>query len=194
MYQLSESLEYGDLKRVIHKELHIDEYKSKMGDDGDICVISFKVSGKEPATDLINFIEKGYDWVLDADVSAGEKEDGDYLVFVELERTVAVPEQILELMTTIVNLTTDPIEDWRVRYYKSVSDIPLELNQLIKIIPTNANAYNKKYNKDLDTDDIETEKNTRELDKLKSAAGIDVSTKAPSNSHTDSLRIAAGLK
>ena len=29
----------GDLKRLVHDELHIDEYKSKMGDDADVCVI-----------------------------------------------------------------------------------------------------------------------------------------------------------
>ena len=71
--QLNENLEEGDLKRLVHDELHIDEYKSKMGDDADVCVISFKVAGKEPAIDLVSFIEKGYDWVLDADGSSGEK-------------------------------------------------------------------------------------------------------------------------
>ena len=63
----------GDLNRLVHNELHIDEYKSKMGTDEDVCVISFKVSGKEPGADLVSFIEKGYDFVLDADVSSGEK-------------------------------------------------------------------------------------------------------------------------
>jgi len=28
---LRENLEMGDLKRLVHNELHIDEYKSKMG-------------------------------------------------------------------------------------------------------------------------------------------------------------------
>jgi hypothetical protein len=40
-----------------------------MGTDADVCVISFKVAGKEPSADLVSFIEKGYDFVLDADVS-----------------------------------------------------------------------------------------------------------------------------
>ena len=76
--QLNENLEHNDLKRLVHPELHIDEYKSKMGDDSDVCVVSFKVSGKEPAADLVSFIEKGYEFVLDADVSSGEKEGLQY--------------------------------------------------------------------------------------------------------------------
>ena len=79
MHNLFEGLEQGDLKRLIHPELHIDEFKSKLGDDADVVVASFKVDNKEPANDLVNFIEKGYDWVLDADVSSGEMDDGSYI-------------------------------------------------------------------------------------------------------------------
>ena len=81
--QFNEGLEHGDLKRLVHPDVHVDEFKSKMGDDADIVVVSFKVASKEPALDLVNFIEKGYDFVLDADLSSGELDDGEYLVFVE---------------------------------------------------------------------------------------------------------------
>ena len=57
-FNLNENLEQGDLKRLVHTELHIDEYKSKMGDDADVCVISFKVSGKEAAADLVSFVKR----------------------------------------------------------------------------------------------------------------------------------------
>ena len=103
--QLNENLERGDLARLIHPELHIDEYKSKMGDDADVCVVSFKVAGKEPASDLVGFVEKGYDFVLDADVSSGEKEGGDYLVFLELQRSKELPGQIIKIMEDLKNLT-----------------------------------------------------------------------------------------
>ena len=83
---LSEGLEQGDLDRLVHRKLHVDEFKSKMGSDADIIVLSFKVDGKEPARDLMNFIERGYEWILDADISSGELDDGQYLVFAELER------------------------------------------------------------------------------------------------------------
>ena len=38
MSNLFEGLEQGDLKRLVHPELHIDEFKSKLGDDCDVVV------------------------------------------------------------------------------------------------------------------------------------------------------------
>lgn len=180
---LNENLEYGDLSRLIHNELHIDEYKSKMGDDADVCVISFKVAGKEPSADLVSFIEKGYDWVLDADVSSGEKEGGDYLVFVELDRTPEVPEQIIKLMSDVMNLTKQKIEEWRVRYQKSNKDHELTVESLRNLIPLTPEVYTRKYHKEQE-----------EIDAMKAAAGVEVTTKAPKNEYTESLRVAAGLK
>jgi hypothetical protein len=184
--QLNENLEGGDLKRLVHDELHIDEYKSKMGEDADVCVVSFKVSGKEPAIDLVSFVEKGYDWVLDADVSSGEKEGGDYLVFVELDRTPSLPEQIYQLIADLVNLTEQDINDWRVRYFKSNSEHDLTVETLGQIVPLTPEKYRVKYEKDKESD--------RELDQLKTAAGVDVTTTAPINEFTESLRRAAGIK
>ncbi len=180
---LQENLEQGDLKRLVHTELHIDEYKSKMGDDADVCVVSFKVAGKEPSMDLVNFIEKGYDYVLDADVSSGEKEGGDYLVFVELDRTPELPKQIIEMLDDIMNLTEQELSDWRVRYRKSAKDHDLSEEVLTSIIPLTPEAYNRKYKQEQD-----------DIDAMKAAAGVEVTTKAPKNEYTESLRIAAGLK
>ena len=192
---LRENLEMGDLKRLVHTELHIDEYKSKMGSDSDVCVISFKVSGKEPSSDLVGFIEKGYDFVLDADVSSGEKEGGDYLVFVELERTEELPDQIMEIMHDIMNLTEQKIEDWRVRYYKSVTDHELTKESLANIIPLTPEEYSAKYdNEEDEVEADEPEDITQDLDAMKAAAGVPVTTTAPVNDFTESLRIAAGLK
>ena len=193
---LRENLEQGDLKRLVHNELHIDEYKSKMGTDEDVCVISFKVAGKEPGADLVSFIEKGYDFVLDADVSSGEKEGGDYLVFVELQRSEELPEQIMAIMNDLMNLTEQKIEDWRVRYYKSTTDNELTPEVLADIVPLTSQAYDAKYGKDDEEEIIDTEPEdiTKDLDAMRSAAGVPVTTTAPKNEYTESLRIAAGIK
>jgi len=184
MYKsLIENLEQGDLKRLITSSIHIDEYKSKMGDDADVCVVSFKVSGKEPSADLVSFIEKGYDWVLDADVSSGEKEGGDYLVFVEIERTPELPAQIYSMVGDICNLTDTTVEDWEFRYQKTNRDQPLSEEAIAQIVPLTPEKYQAKYQKD-----------QQELDALKTAAGVEVDTVAPKNEFTESLRIAAGLK
>jgi hypothetical protein len=181
--QLNENLEQGDLKRLIHPELHIDEYKSKMGSDDSVCVLSFKVGGKEAATDLMSFIEKGYDWVLDADVSSGEKEGGDYLVFVETDRRSILPENIISMIDDIRNLTEQSIEDWHFRYHKSAVEHELTVENLTNTIPLSPEDYRARY-----------EKEEKELDKLKAAAGLEINAKAPVNDYTESLRIAAGIK
>jgi hypothetical protein len=181
MHQLIEGLERGDLKRLIHPELHIDEFKSKLGRDEDVVVISFKVVGKDPAADLVSFIEKGYTWVIDADVSSGEMDDGDYIVFVEAERNEQIAEHIIEMMEDIMNLTDQDLEDWRVRYYTSHLDQKLELEVLKDMVPDSPESYEAKFGK-------------KDLDSLKSAAGVKVTTKAPKNDYTESLRVAAGIK
>jgi hypothetical protein len=177
---LRESLERGDLKRLIHDELHIDEFKSKLGNDEDVVVISFKVAGKEPANDIVSFVEKGYEWVIDADVSSGEMDDGDYIVFVEIPREPGCAKNIMDMMSDIMNLTDQELEDWRVRYYKNKEDHNLDLETLKKLVPETSDEYNNKFGK-------------KEIDSLKTAAGLKVDTKAPKNDFTQSLRAAAGI-
>jgi hypothetical protein len=179
---LFEGLEQNDLKRLVHPELHIDEFKSKLGRDEDICVVSFKVTGKEPATDLVNFIEKGYEWVVDADVSSGEMDDGDYIVFVECERNKDIPQNIITMMSDLMNVTGQKASHWRVRYYKDQTDHNLDVDSLKELIPQTPAEYDKRYGV-----------NDKDLDKLKTAAGVNVTTKAPKNDTTESLRIAAGI-
>jgi len=191
---LRENLEYGDLKRLVHNELHIDEYKSKMGSDSEVCVVSFKVSGKQPSADLVAFIEKSYDFVLDADVSSGEKEDGDYLVFVEIPRSPDTASQIVEMIKDVLNLTEQTEEEWRVRYYKSTEDHPLDADKLREVIPSTPEEYASRFGDSEAEDEEDAEDITKDLDALKSAAGVKVNTVAPKNEYTESLRVAAGIK
>lgn len=174
------SIEYGDLKRLVHDELHIDEFSSKLGNNEDVVVVSLKVAGKEPGQDICAFVEKGYDWVLDADVSPGEMDDGDYLVFIELPRDENSAKYIMELMQDLMNLTEQKLEDYRVQYRKQTVVYPLELDTLQRVIPGSASDYRRMYGK-------------QEIDQLKTAAGVKVDTKAPKNDFTESLRVAAGI-
>jgi hypothetical protein len=175
------SLEKNDLARLVHNELHIDDFQSKLGDNKDVIVVSFKVAGKEPAADIGGFVEKGYDWILDADVSAGEMSDGDYIVFVEIPRDQDAPENIIAMMSDLMNLTDQDLDDWRVRYYHGLEDHPLNKETLAKIIPLTPEDYERAYGH-------------KEIDQLKNAAGVKVTTKAPKNEFTENLRVAAGIK
>lgn len=179
--KISEGVERGDLCRLLVNRIHIDEFRSKLGKDEDVSVVSFKISGKDPATDLVNFIEKGYNWVIDADVSSGEMDDGDYIVFVELERNKELPENVMTMLGDIMNLVLEDINDWKFLYYKDAVYQDLTVENLVKSVPLTREEYLKRYSK-------------KDIDSLKNAAGVPVSTKAPDNELTDSIRIAAGIK
>lgn len=184
---LRENLEHGDLARLVHNELHIDEFKSKLGDDQDIVVISFKVTGKEPGLDLVSFLEKGFDWIVDADVSSGEMHDGDYIVFIEAQRTPDIAKKIMNMMENVMNLTKQDLKDWRVKYYRSHDEHPFSLETLEKIIPKTPEEYKEKFPDDEDDEDDE------QLDKLRTAAGLKSKKKAPDNELTRGLKAAAGI-
>ena len=55
--QLNEGLRADDLKEMVDTVFEVDSFRSKMGEDQDVCVISFKVSDRSPAKDLMEFIE-----------------------------------------------------------------------------------------------------------------------------------------
>jgi len=82
-----------------------------------------------------------------------------------------------------------------VRYYKSATDNELSEESLADLIPTTPEAYDTKYGKDDEELEVsEPEDITQDLDAMKSAAGVPVTTTAPVNDFTESLRVAAGLK
>jgi hypothetical protein len=132
-------LHNNDLDSLVNNIIEIDSYKSKMGNDSDIVTLAFSVLGEEPAKDLENFLEKGYPFVLDADVSSGEQSDGMYKVFVEIERSKRVPEQVLEIADGVSKLTNNT--DMRFRYYKNFRSLNLDEENLTNSIPVDNTAY-----------------------------------------------------
>lgn len=189
LFNLFEGLEQGDLSRLIHPKLHVDEFKSKMGDDANILVLSFKVKEKKPANDLMNFIERGYEWVLDADVSTGELDDGEYLVFVELERNPKAARQIVKLIDDILNLTGQKLSDWVIQYQKSSEELPVTSDNIIKMIPLSPDSYISRFGEQEADKEID-----RDLETLQENARVNIRKTAPKNDFTEQIRIAAGLK
>ena len=135
-------LQKSDLHHLVDSIVEIDSYKSKMGNDADIVTVAFSVTGNEPAKDLENFIEKGYPFVLDADVSSGEQSDGTYKVFVEMERNKDVPSNILEILDGVKKLAE--LEDLRFRYYKNFRSLDVNNENLSETIPLDKDAYDIK--------------------------------------------------
>jgi hypothetical protein len=136
---LTEGLHHADLKDCIDNLFTIDQFQSKMGNDEDIITLRFRAVDKEPAIDLMEFIERGYNFVLDADVSSGEERDGQYSIFVELERTTKAPKQIKDLLNGISQLCD--CTDWRFRWYRDVGGYDFSVKNIEKCVPLSPQEY-----------------------------------------------------
>lgn len=130
-----------DLHDLIKPVFEIDSYQSKMGEDDAICVVSFTVNEHQAAKDLVDFLEKGYDFILDADSTPGEVEDGNYKVFVEIERDKHLSDNIVELLDGVGKIGAINPDDFRFRYYKSFRSKKADAYTLSEMIPFNSESY-----------------------------------------------------
>jgi hypothetical protein len=137
--QLNEGLRPLDLKEMVYPTFEVDTYRSKMGEDRDVCVVSFQVKDRAPAKDLMEFIEKGYHFVLDSDISSGENENGEYSVFVELSRNTRLADHIKEITYGVRKLTG--IDDFKFSYHKEQAVHEATEENLKAHIPPTAGAY-----------------------------------------------------
>jgi hypothetical protein len=175
---LLEGLQYKDLDGIMKSTIHVDEFSSKMGDDEDIIVLSFFVRDKQAARDLMSWFEKGYDFVLDADVSPGEIITNRYLVYVEIRRRSAAARNVYEMIDDLSTLTEFDPEDWIIHYQGKQS--PFSEETFAKIIPLTPDAYRVSHESDLNEireaaglPPKKIYKTTRpEIEELKAAAGI----------------------
>lgn len=111
---LNETLDYHDLVNMVVPIITIDKYEAKMGDDDEIVTVTFTTKGKQVADDLVDWLERGYDYVLDAQTSEGEVTSGKWLVFIEMDRRTRVPERIIEMVEDMVTLTDLPVKEWTI--------------------------------------------------------------------------------
>jgi hypothetical protein len=128
-----------------------------MGKDSDIVTLAFLVNSEAAGNDLVDWFERGYDWILDASVSEGELRPGKYLVFVEIKRRMAVPERIVELIEDLETLTELPVNDWTVEINDEEYDPEVEV--LRQVITTSPHEYRIK--------------EEGELNEMRKRAGVD---------------------
>lgn len=163
MTVLNESLDYLDMEGQVKDTITVDEYSAKMGKDKDIVTVTFTTNSKLAANDLVNWFEKGYDFVLDASVSDGEIEPGKWLVFVEMDRRSKVPNRIITLLSDLETLTGLKLKDWIVDVEGDEYDADEEI--LKEVIVLNPNKYQEEKEGETVDDD---------LNEMKLRAGIDV--------------------
>lgn len=141
MTQLTEGLEYHDMMGLIKPQVHIDEFESRMGDDEDIIVVSFYLRNNQAADDLVNWLEKGYDFVLDADRSPGEIKSNRYLVYAEFQRRPEFVKNFNQVMTDLENLTAIDPDKFTVRVDKK--SFPYSTQAIESSVALTPAAYNK---------------------------------------------------
>lgn len=112
---INEGLSYHDMKDQVTPILSIDEFKSTIGEDSDIIVLTFIVSGEKVANDLVDWFERGYEWIIDSETSPGEVLDKKYYVFAELNRRSSAAKRIVELLDDMSTLTDMSLEDWEIK-------------------------------------------------------------------------------
>ncbi|HBY67057.1 MAG TPA: hypothetical protein DEG69_04405 [Flavobacteriaceae bacterium] len=141
--KITEGLKAGDLEGIVSNIFSVDQYKSKMGEDKDICVLAFTVDSQQAAKDLESFAEKGYKNVLDADATPGTLEDGKYKVFVEFPRNEKLDLGVAELLEDLKKLAN--IENFKFTYHKGNAPVDATRENL-STLPQTAEAYKQKVN------------------------------------------------
>jgi len=173
---LYEGLEYKDMVGMLKPTIHVDEFSSKMGEDDDVIVVSFYVRSKQAADDLASWFEKGYDWVLDADVSPGEIKPGRFLVYIELRRRSSAGKNLAVAIEDLASLTEYEPNNW-VMIYKD-KETPFSQEELDRLVPLSPKQYRKQIDGDLNemraAAGIETKQiyeRDRDIRQLQAAAG-----------------------
>ena len=133
---LNEGLDHLDMENQVNNKVSVDEYAAKTGSDDDTITLAFTVKGQLASTDLVDWFERGYDFVIDAQPSDGEISVGKYLVFVEMNRRSKAPARIIEMLTDLETLTGIKINEWIIEVdgeeYDADEDV---LKQVMKLSP-----------------------------------------------------------
>jgi hypothetical protein len=183
---INEGLDYMDMVYQVEPELSVDEYAAKMGKDSDIVTLAFIVNSEAAGNDLVDWFERGYDWVLDASVSEGELSPGKYLVFVEMERRSKSASRIIELLEDLETLTGLSLNDWSVEV--EGKNYGADKDKLKEVITISPHDYREEHEED------EDEKDGTELNEMRKRAGLETVNKfGEPDSELKAYRAMAGL-
>lgn len=147
MKHLNESLNYMDMQHHVLPKLGIDEFQSNIGEDSDMVVLNFTVDGEDVADDLVEWLERGYDFVVDAERSPGEVLDKKFYVFVELNRRSSAAKRIIEILGDLETLTGIKVGGWTLKI--DGHDYPATVDAIEENVILSSAEYNKENQGDL---------------------------------------------
>ena len=183
------SLNYLDMEKQVQPIVSVDEYSSKIGKDSKMVTLAFIVNSEEAGNDLSDWFERGYTYVLDAQISDGELKPGKYLVFVEMKRRPSIPGKIIELLTDLETLTGLSIDDWKVRIDdKTYPADEKVLKEKIILSPSD-------YEKELGPEEEDSgEGSDEDLNEMRTVAGLAVpQSTQPQDEELRNYKAIAGL-
>ena len=187
--QLNESLQHLDMERQMTPVVGIDQYESKIGENSDCVTVNFIMNSKESAEDLCSWFERGYDWVIDADTSPGEVNKGKYLVFVEINRRLKVPERIIEMLDDLETLTGFKLKDWKLNIGDEM--FPAKEESIKNNITLSPHEYRMKYSNE---DDEETsDLDLTDLNEMRELAGLEPHTSYVADDELKLMQRQAGI-
>ena len=129
----------NEMNGHIKCDLSIDSHQAKLGNDKDVSVIKLESNNKDVAHDLVQYIESGHKFVLDADFSPSKNTNGSYDIFVEVQRNEDLPKNIMSLVRDIEHITG--IQSWKFKFHKNDSFHKMNEENLNNIIPTSPEEY-----------------------------------------------------
>jgi hypothetical protein len=173
-----EGLQYKDMEGLLKPEIHVDEFTSKMGDDDDIIVVSFFVRDQQASKDLMNWFEKGYDFIVDSDKSPGEIKPGRFLVYIEIRRRSTAGAHVQQLLDDLATLTEFEPKDWTMVY--EGEKVPFSQEEFEKLVPLTPKEYRQKHDGD--------------LNEMRVAAGLPTKAIYERDEAITALQIAAGMR
>ena len=138
---LKEGLRERDLRDTVLKEISIDLFQPRAGDENNVIVVGFEMIDEAPARDLEEFIRMGYVETLDTDVSPGPNLDGNYLVFVEFDRDKSFPLKFLKLLTDIRTVVDN--NEWKFKGFPRKETLDLTPENILTEVVLDGEEYLK---------------------------------------------------
>jgi len=129
----------GDLVDTILSKISIDEFEPKTGKSKDVTVVGFNLTEESAGKDLSTFLNSSIHEIRDVEVSPNPNKQGYFMVFVELDRTDNVLENIIKISSDIVNVAGDL--RWQASTHLTDDYYPLESDELKRYIITDPEQY-----------------------------------------------------
>lgn len=133
------ALRENDLVNTVLKQISLDEFQPKTGDEKDVAVVGFHTTQNFPGKDLYNFINGSALDTRDVELSPNPNTDGYYMVFVEMDRNEKLLDNIRSLVSEIANVTGKL--KWRVSTPYVEEQVDLNDDSITTYIQSDPSTY-----------------------------------------------------